>query len=222
MRIIASSGYLPNENTQLLNRPLNNHGLLAEQAAFGGQPILVDHLIYDDRPDGIGPEIASALAMPIYYESQVIGVINLHSTDANCFDREDMEFVRAVADQAALAIGNENRWIEQRKQRDLLQRRANTLHEVLRIGQEMRADRSLEDVLEQIAFSVMDTAGFRGSAFFVMHQETQSLQLVTGAGLPLTELDRLRYIQLPLNLVDTLLDPHYQVCLLYTCDAADE
>lgn len=211
MRIIASSGYLPNENTQLLNRPLNNHGLLAEQAAFGGQPILVDHLIYDDRPDGIGPEIASALAMPIYYESQVIGVINLHSTDANCFDREDMEFVRAVADQAALAIGNENRWIEQRKQRDLLQRRANTLHEVLRIGQEMRADRSLEDVLEQIAFSVMDTAGFRGSAFFVMHQETQSLQLVTGAGLPLTELDRLRYIQLPLNLVDTLLDPHYQV-----------
>lgn len=211
IRIIASTGYLPQESLQLLNRPLLQHGLLAEQAAAEGQPILVEQLLYDDRPDGIGPEVVSALAMPIYYESQVIGVINLHSANLHSFDREDMEFVRAVADQAALAIGNENRWIEQRKQRDLLQRRANTMHEMLRIGQEMRADRSLQDVLEQIAFSVMETAGFRGCAFFVMQQDTQTLQLVTGAGLPLTELERLRHIQLPLEFVHTLLVPQYQV-----------
>lgn len=211
MRIIASTGYLPHEHTRLLNRSLNNNGLVAEQAASGGQPILVEMLDHEDRPDGLGPEVVSALAMPIYYESQVIGVINLHSDIAHGFDREDMEFVRAVADQAALAIGNENRWIEQRKQRDLLQRRAHTLHEVLRIGRELRADSSLEDVLEQIAFSVMDTAGFRGSAFFILHHATQTFQLVSGAGLPLTELERLRHAQLPFELVNKLLATQYKM-----------
>ncbi|HWQ15250.1 MAG TPA: GAF domain-containing protein [Roseiflexaceae bacterium] len=200
IRVIAAAGYTEAEQHLLLNHDVSDGTTVAEAVMATGEPLTVDTLAHDDRPRGVGPQVASALVAPIYYEAQAIGVVNLHSQAPRAFDRDALEFARAVADQIALAIGNEERYYEQRRQRDLLQQRASTLNEVLRIGQELRADRSLEDVLEQIAFSVAETAHFRAVVFYLMDDDPQQMRLIAGAGLPLVDLARLR--QAPLAVAD--------------------
>jgi GAF domain-containing protein/two-component sensor histidine kinase len=207
--IITVAGYPVDAVEHLLNTEIG--GSIAEQTARRGEPMLLNGLAADDRPRGVGPAVASTIAVPIYYEAQVIGVINLHSALANAFDRDALEFTRAVADLAALAIGNEQRWVEQRRQRDLLQQRASMLNEVLRIGQELRADRSLQDVLEQVAFSAAEAAGYRAAAFFLYGDDPASMEFVAAAGLPLTEIERLRRERITESVRQQILSPQHRV-----------
>ncbi len=192
VRIITSVGYGPEDDDPLFNQLFNSDDSVAGAVFGSGEPTLVDDLLHDDRPLAVGDPVRTALVSPIYYEEQVIGVIALHHGDPHIFDREALEFVRAVADQIALAIGNEERYSEQRRQRELLQQRAGTLNEVLRIGQELRADRSLDEVLEHVAFSAIETARFRAVVFCLASADDQTFHMTAGAGLPLHDLDRLR------------------------------
>lgn len=212
VRLIVAAGYAPEDDEQLINTVLDGGHTIAAGVVTRGEARIVDQLTDDDRPAAVGPLPASTLAAPIYYEEQVIGVINLHSSRAHAFNRDALDFIRAVADQIALAIGNEERYHEQRRQRDLLAQRATTLNEVLRIGQEMRADRSLDDVLEQIAFSVAETARFRSVAFYLIDNDDSTMaSLVAAAGLPLADIERLRRRYLPVSLLEHLLDPRYRI-----------
>ncbi|MGQ9549555.1 MAG: GAF domain-containing protein [Roseiflexus sp.] len=212
VRLIVAEGYDSEEYRQLINAVLDSGRTIAENVIASGEPQVIDQPANDDRPAMIGPFPAATLAVPIYYEEQVIGVINLHSTRARAFDRNSLDFMRAVADQIALAIGNEERYHEQRRQRDLLAQRATTLNEMLRIGQELRADRSLDDVLEQIAFSVAETARYRSVAFYLIDNDDRTMaSLVAAAGLPLTEIERLRLNRLSMSLIERLLDPQFRI-----------
>jgi PAS domain S-box-containing protein len=211
IRIIAAAGYNEDEQQQLLNLAISGGTTVAELVMQSGEPIAKNDLHDDDRPRTIGPLAASVVVAPIYYEDQVIGVVNLHSSTSATFDRDSLEFTRVVADQIALAIWNRDRYYEQRRQRDLLQQRANTLNQVLRIGQDLRADRSLDDVLEQIAFSVAETASFRVVVFYLVEEDTQQLRLIAGGGLPLSDLSRLRGTPLALGAAQQLLDPRFQI-----------
>ena len=220
-RVIAAAGYDEDEEALLLNQEVANGTTVAEQVLSPGEPLTKDDLEYDDRPRGVGPKVASALAVPIYYEAQVIGVVNLHSIQPHLFNRDALEFARAVADQIALAIGNEERYYEQRRQRDLLAQRASTLNEVLRIGQELRADRSLDDVLEQIAFSVAETARFRTVVFYLTAAEDPAqMRMIAGAGLPLADLERLRQRPLPTADVERLFDERFRLGRCFFVPAA--
>lgn len=212
VRLIVAEGYAPDDDHQLINTILDERRTVAAEVIARGEARIVDQLMDDDRPAAVGPLPAATLAAPIYYEERVIGVINLHSSRTRAFNRDALDFIRAVADQIALAIGNEERYHEQRRQRDLLAQRATTLNEVLRIGQEMRADRSLDDVLEQIAFSVAETARFRSVAFYLIDADDgATASLVAAAGLPLSDIERLRRRHLPLSLLAQLLDPRYRI-----------
>ncbi len=212
VRLIVAGGYTAEEEGRLINLALDSGRTIAEDVIISGEARVIDQLARDDRPAMIGPFPLATLAVPIYYEEQAVGVINLHSTRARAFDRDALDFMRAVADQIALAIGNEERYHEQRRQRDLLAQRATILNEVLRIGQELRADRSLDDVLEQIAFSVAETARYRSVAFYLIDNDDQTTaSLVAAAGLPLAEIERLRLHRLPVSLIEQLLDLQFRV-----------
>jgi GAF domain-containing protein/two-component sensor histidine kinase len=212
IRVIAAAGYSEAEQSLLLNHEIDGGSTVAENVMATGEPAAPEALRGDDRPRGIGPEVISALVVPIYYEAQVIGVVNLHSRLPHAFDRDALEFTRAVADQIALAIGNEERYYEQRRQRDLLAQRASTLNEVLRIGQELRADRSLEDVLEQIAFGVAETARFRAVVFYLTTTDDPGrMAMIAGAGLPLADLERLRRTPLAVSEATLLFDERFRL-----------
>ena len=50
--------------------------------------------------------IRSELTVPILSEGKVVGVVNLESAELSAFDEDDLRFVQALADQAAIAIKN--------------------------------------------------------------------------------------------------------------------
>jgi GAF domain-containing protein len=224
-RVIAAAGYSDEEYTRLLNREVSGQSTAAEEALTRSEAVMIDELAGDDRLHELGAPAAAVLAVPIFYEEQVVGIVNLHSQTPRAFDHEALEFVRALADQTALAIGNAQRYEEQKRQRELLQQRAGLLNEVLGIGQMLRADRSIEEVLEQIAFSIVETAGFRAVVFNLIDQEDPGfLRVVTGAGLPLAELDRIRKGRFPLELAQRFLDKRFRLgrCFFIPGDAANE
>lgn len=212
VRVIAAAGYVEQDREGLLNQAVRGSAIIAAGAMQNGEPVLVDELVIDDRLGMIGPMAAAALVVPIFYEDQVIGVVNLHSMSPRAFDHDALEFVRALADQAAVAIGNARRFNEQWRQREILQQRTSLLNEVLSIGQVLRADRSLEEVLEQIAFSVVEAARFRAMVFTLVDPDAPSMmRTIAGAGLPLAELERLREGHFPLELVHRFLDPRFRM-----------
>jgi GAF domain-containing protein len=61
-------------------------------------------VIYYDNPDM--PNTQSELALPLIVRGIVIGVLDVQSTQANAFRREDLEVLQILADQIALAIDN--------------------------------------------------------------------------------------------------------------------
>ncbi len=181
VRVIAAIGYSDLDHTRLLAQRISGSTTLAELAMTSGEPALADDLTTEDRLAAIGPAAAAALAVPIYYEAQVVGVVNLHSQVAHAFTHDALEFVRALADQAALAIGNTQRYNEQVRQRELLLQRAGLLKEVLDIGQALRTDPAITEVLEQIAFSIVETIGFREVVINLVDEDDPTiLRVVTG------------------------------------------
>ncbi|MEO7913103.1 MAG: GAF domain-containing protein, partial [Roseiflexaceae bacterium] len=212
VRVIAAIGYSDLDHTRLLSQRISGSTTLAEKAMTSGEPALADDLSAEDRLDAIGPVAAAALAVPIYYEAQVVGVVNLHSQNAHAFTHDALEFVRALADQAALAIGNTQRYNEQVRQRELLLQRAGLLKEVLDIGQALRTDPAINEVLEQIAFSIVETIGFRVVIINLVDESDPTiLRAVTGAGLPLEELQRIRQGVWSVPVAQRFLDPRFRI-----------
>jgi len=212
VRVIAAIGYSDLDHTRLLSQRISGSTTLAEQAMTSGEPVLADDLNDEDRLDAIGPAAAAALAVPIYYEEEVVGVVNLHSQLAHAFTHDALEFVRALADQAALAIGNTQRYNEQVRQRELLLQRAGLLKEVLDIGQALRTDPPITEVLEQIAFSIVETIGFRVVLINLVDEDDPTiLRIVTGAGLPLEELQRIRRGTWTVLAAQRFLDPRFRL-----------
>ncbi len=61
-------------------------------------------VVYYDNPDM--PNTRSEMALPLVVRGKVIGVLDVQSTEANAFKREDLEVLQILADQIALAIEN--------------------------------------------------------------------------------------------------------------------
>ncbi len=56
--------------------------------------------------DAYMPETRSELVLPLHARDQVIGVLDVHSREAEAFDSEDVTALQSLADQIAVAISN--------------------------------------------------------------------------------------------------------------------
>jgi GAF domain-containing protein/HAMP domain-containing protein len=82
-------------------------GVVGYTAGSGEPRIAQDvgaDVIYYDNPDM--PNTRSELSLPLAVRGNVIGVLDVQSTHANAFRREDLEILQILADQIAVAIDN--------------------------------------------------------------------------------------------------------------------
>lgn len=84
------------------------------------QPLLVRDLLaeIDDLPadpQHVTEPARSWLGVPLVARGQVIGVLSVQSFEINAFDRQDAQFLSAVADQVAMAIDNARLYKETRR-----------------------------------------------------------------------------------------------------------
>jgi putative methionine-R-sulfoxide reductase with GAF domain len=71
-----------------------------------GQSILVPDVLKDKDYVNLGGETRSKIVVPIYYGGEPAGVINLESKQLDFFNSDQLRYLEALANQAAVAIGN--------------------------------------------------------------------------------------------------------------------
>lgn len=89
------------------NLPLNLYSIVGYAASRGEPRIALDVGVdsaYLNNPDL--PSTRSEMALPLRVAGQVIGVLDVQSTETNAFSQEDISLLAILADQVAIAIAN--------------------------------------------------------------------------------------------------------------------
>lgn len=83
-------------------------GSLNGEAVQNNQPLLVNNVAQDTRylPDEQLPNTRSELVIPLRVADQVIGTLDVHSTQENAFNADDVLVIQSLSDQVAIAIEN--------------------------------------------------------------------------------------------------------------------
>jgi len=78
------------------------------QAATGGDGMISDDVTTDVNflPNPLLPDTKSEMAIPMMVRGQVIGVLDVQSSEPKAFDDEDKQIMTVLADQVAAAIQN--------------------------------------------------------------------------------------------------------------------
>jgi GAF domain-containing protein len=82
-------------------------GIVGAVASTGNARIALDvgaDAAYFNNP--YLPETHSEIALPLQYGGQIIGVLDVQSTEPNAFGQDDVEVLTTLADQVAIAINN--------------------------------------------------------------------------------------------------------------------
>lgn len=131
-----------------------------------GQPALIGDVNEDRRwlplphPD-IRHHPASAICVPLLLPHRVVGVLTFTHPEKDRFDREDLEILRIIADQAAVSIENARLFTAEEQRRHL----ADTLSEIART---LAATLDLDEVLSLILESLDRVVPYDSASIFLL------------------------------------------------------
>ncbi|NJM07311.1 GAF domain-containing protein [Candidatus Gracilibacteria bacterium] len=209
--------------SQLLGKRLPSGVGVAGYVASSGQSAIVNDIHADGRfhkatDNDTGFVTRSLLAVPLKGLDGVRGVIEVVNRRNDMpFTDDDRRLLEAVADHAMIALENAQHFarIDQALARRAqeLNRSNDQLHNILRVGNVLRVERRLDDLLRQIAHAVSESAGFRSAVLgLVHHQRTLEpyLQRVVAAGPAAAHITSLRAVRVPLDRFNALLRPEFR------------
>jgi len=167
-------------------------------------------------PDATDDEPASStVIVPIFYSESPAGLIWLQSDEKNGFDQGVLEFVQALSSQVSIAIGNDQRYEEQKMRGELLSRRVDQLALVLEVSQALRSDRSLEDILEEIAYAIQESVGFNLVLISVLEGDPPYQRRVAAAGVPIATFELMKNVQQPWYILQEAMSKEFRISQSY-------
>ncbi|GHO52815.1 methyl-accepting chemotaxis protein [Ktedonobacter robiniae] len=98
---------------------------------------------------------------------------------------------------------------------DVSQRRGLHIKELLRLGNLLRADLRLDEVLQQIVAAIANCTGFRALAINLVYEQEQVTRVVACIGVSTEDIQRLRENPEPLEGMLALMRPEYQISQSY-------
>ncbi|MCX8067007.1 MAG: GAF domain-containing protein [Anaerolineae bacterium] len=144
------------------------------------QPLLIPDIAtrHDVRPKLDRPDFPfrSFLGIPLSGPEGFIGTLELISYRPYAFSERDLLLLQRIGEHAALAIEHARLYEETR-------RRALELSTLARVATTIISTLDLHQVLETIAFSVLEVTGCDASAIFVLDEEARVLRLAATRGL---------------------------------------
>ncbi len=161
------------------------------------------------------PGVRSALLMPISHRDQVIGLIQLHANQPDCFDAGDLEMIQTLAAQASIALSNARQYHSELQQSELLRRRAETLEKFSVATASVGPEQSLEDALKAIAQGISESTPFRVVLVSLYEPDTGLLRRVTGVGIAPETLAELLARKQPLLSLRQLMKPEFKISRSY-------
>ena len=157
----------------------------------------------------------SALVVPISYQGQVVGLINVHSTRPSFFDAAALEVVEVLAAQAAIAIHNAHQYQSERQRSELLRRRAETLSKLTYVSYALHQDLPLEQALYTVAQGIRESTPFRVVLISLYEAELGLLRRVTGVGISQETLNDLLARKQPYSSLQQLMKPEFKIGRAY-------
>jgi PAS domain S-box-containing protein len=210
----AASGYSEAEEAGIeeLLLDLGDQSLVLQVAQSGNARIVEDTEL-EAGPVCVRADTRSALTVPVSYQGTVFGLINLRNVEVGAFNRDDLVFVQALAEQAAMAIGNAMRYEEQVRVNKALSQRSEQMDGLLAVSQKLRTDVQLEDTLEEVAYAIQETVGYNIVLISVVEEQPSAspmLRRVAAAGLPLDVFEGAKRVLHPLDRYQGLLREEYR------------
>jgi PAS domain S-box-containing protein len=215
LQLKAVYGYRPQEAQVLEETEIGLEKSIAGRVVREGQVALVPDVREDPDYCEVLRQTKSELAVPILYGRDVVGVINLESSEVAAFNEGDVEFLEALAIQAAVAIGSAIRYQAQVLRGDILRQRAEQLSDLSKITNAFRTDQPLEDLLEEIVLSIRDTVGFNIVLLSLVEADPAHLRRVVQAGIPLTLFEEIQKVRQPLEVIENIMRPEFRISQSY-------
>ncbi|MFN3741609.1 MAG: GAF domain-containing protein [Anaerolineales bacterium] len=162
-----------------------------------------------DRPH---QDVSSVLVAPILHGEKVLGLIDLHSHQPHFFaDDESRQALEMLAVQAGIALANARAYAQELQQAALFRVRAQALQELEALNRRVRADSSLEDVLNEVAVSITRASPFDAVLISIYQPEDKMLRRVTGVGIAPETMRELLLRRQPWSALQTLLRPEFRL-----------
>ncbi|HVO42118.1 MAG TPA: GAF domain-containing protein, partial [Aggregatilineales bacterium] len=149
----------------------------------------------------------SAAVVPIKYAESMSGVLHVYSRQTSAFTLQTLDFLRALSDQAGIAIGNANRNKEQIERSELLRQRADQLNQIFELGRTLRSGDKLENVLDAVAEGVTATVNF--NRVRIGRPDGETWRWVASAGVPRADLTA--HALIPRAEIEAKLLPKFQI-----------
>ncbi|TAK14350.1 MAG: GAF domain-containing protein [Anaerolineae bacterium] len=195
-RILLNLGQIETENEALT--PLEER-VLAE-----GEPLIVDDFERGSETPS-RPGVRSALLVPIAFQETTAGLIHLYARQPDHFDAVALEITQALAVQAAIALGNAQRYQHQVERGEVLNRRVDAFNRLFETTRAVNLEMPLEEALEIIAFGVREANLFNVVLIYAFDPQHEVLRAASGAGLPLETLEQVRQVLHPWSELESLL-----------------
>jgi GAF domain-containing protein len=167
------------------------HGLVG-RVLSSGKSILIDDISTEKDFNDAGHTIKSTVGVPIYYSGEPVGAIALDSHHTHFFNNNQLRYLEALANHAAVAIGNAQAYQRQILEREQANRRAEQLARLSEISNTFRTNRLLDDILEDIVFAIAESVGYDVVMISLTNGEPARLIPKVGAGIPILQMEQLR------------------------------
>ncbi len=129
------------------------------------------------RKEASSEGIRSILSVPLRIHDEVIGVLRMYTVEPVKYTGEDLKFVTAIAEQAAIAINNAR----------LFERTVSREKEYLRVFEEVTkavsSTLNLDEVLDLIVRKLPDVMGLKAATIRLLDDTGKKLRLVAAYGL---------------------------------------
>jgi len=147
---------------------------IATWVARDGKPRLAVDVSTDTEYLKIIKEVKSEICIPLFFRDEVIGVIDIESSEVNAFDEQDIELLQTLADNTAIAT----------KIGELYDVRLRQLEALYKTGTKINSSLKLNDVLNSIAHEGLQAIGADNRTFYVqlINNENGLLEIKVAAG----------------------------------------
>ncbi len=146
--------------------------------AQAGEPLLVNDVDKEPRYRFMEElsDTRSELAVPIKAKGEVIGVLDVQSTQLNAFDEEDLFTLSTLADQVSVAIENAQLYRQ-------TQHRLAEVFTLYTLAKQVISSLELDTVLDSIVSALKLSINCRACSLFLLDEESQMLEIKAAAGI---------------------------------------
>ncbi len=143
--------------------------------ATTGQALRTGDVREEKRYISINARVRSEMAVPVEMRGQVVGLLNVDSTQVNAFSARDEERLIDMALEAA-------QWLELAWEIDQLRLKGRQLTSLVDIGQMIIAETNFDEILNQITRQTLRFMKARICSVFLLNEEATELVLRASEG----------------------------------------